>query len=86
MSAEKLTNEILDEKIATVRPRELRYIDPMKLAQWTIETAIQMVDGAVAFKTIDRAIKMGDLEAFHVGQKITVDPAKFLTWYKRHRK
>lgn len=87
MAAEKvLTDETVDAKIEAVRPRELRYIDPMRLAQWTLETACSMVDEAISEKTLMRAIEMGDLEAFKVGKKVTVDPVKFLTWYRRYRK
>lgn len=76
----------LDEKIESLRPKEIRFIDPMKMAQWTLETACQMVDGAISKKTLDRAISMGELEAFKAGREITVEPAKFLLWYRRFRK
>lgn len=86
MSAKVLTEEMIDQKLAQVRPVELRYIDPMRLAQWTLETACQMVDGAVSPKTIQRAIESGDLEGFKAGAKVTVEPARFLTWFRRFRK
>lgn len=81
-----LTEAMIDEKLNSMRPQEIRYIDPMKMAQWTIERACAMVDNAVGTKTIDRAITSGELEAYKVGKMITVEPHKFLLWYRRHLK
>lgn len=88
MGAEKniLTDEAIDKKLEELAPRYLAYVDPMKMAQWTLERCCQMVDEAISTKTIDRAISSGELEAFKVGRNVTVEPAKFLTWYRRHRK
>jgi RPA family protein len=80
------TEEMIDEKLNSLRPREVRYIDPMKLAQWTLDTACAMVDDAIGKQTIQRAIADGELEAFKVGKEVTVEPAKFLVWYRRYRK
>lgn len=86
MGAKILTDEMIDEKLASLRPQEIKFIDPMKMAQWTLERACAMVDNAVGEKSLLRAIDSGELEAFRAGLKITVEPAKFLTWYRRFRK
>jgi hypothetical protein len=56
------------------------------MAQWTLERACAMVDNAIGTKTLERAIAGGDLEAFKAGKFVTVEPQKFLTWYKRFKK
>jgi hypothetical protein len=81
-----LTEAMIDEKLNSMRPQEIRYIDPMKMAQWTIERACAMVDNAVGVRRVDDAIKCGELEAYRVGKFITVEPQKFLLWYRRHLK
>lgn len=86
MGAKHLTDEMVEEKLSAVRPKEIRMIDPMKMAEWTLETACAMVDNAVGTKTLERAISDGDLVATKVGKRVTVEPAKFLVWYRRFRK
>jgi hypothetical protein len=81
-----LTDQMIDEKINALRPRDLITIDPMKMAEWSIETACAMVDNAVGPKTVERAIIAEELSATKTGQRITVDPQKFLVWYRRNRK
>lgn len=81
-----LTEEMIDERLKTVRPQVLRYIDPMKMAAWKLETACEMVDNAVSEQSVLRAISSGDLEAIKTGKFITVEPAKFLVWYRRNKK
>lgn len=81
-----LTDEMIDEKLASMKPQEVRFIDPMKMAQWTLKRCCEMVDNAITGQTIMRAIVAGDLEGFKVGKKVTVEPAKFLVWYRRSRK
>lgn len=78
--------EELEKKIEAVKPREVRFIDPMKLAQWSLETCIAMVDHGVSAKTICRAIDNKELVAFQVGKLTTITPIDFLTWYKRNKK
>lgn len=81
-----LTEEMIDEKLAKAETKEIRFIDPYKLAQWTLETACAMVDHAISPKTIERAIISGEIQAFKVGKFLTVEPTKFLLWYRRHTK
>ena len=88
MGAEKkiLTEEMIDEKLKTLRPQQIRYVDPMKMAAWNLETAVEMVDGGCSEKTIERAIANGELDGIKAGKKVTVEPAKFMVWYRRHQK
>lgn len=81
-----LTEEMIDKKLEDLAPRHLAFIDPMKMAQWTLERACAMVDNAIGVKSLERAIADGSLEAFKAGKFVTVEPIKFLTWYKRHKK
>lgn len=81
-----LTDEAIDRKLDDLAPRYINYIDPMKMAQWTLERACAMVDDAVSAQTVMRAIDDAKLEAYRVGAKVTVEPAKFLLWYKSYRR
>ena len=81
-----LTDDAIDKKLDELAPRHIAYVDPMKMAQWTLERATAMVDHAIGVKTIERAVASGELEAFKVGKFTTVEPAKFLSWYRRHKK
>ena len=81
-----LTDEMIDEKLTSLRPKEIKFIDPMKMAQWCLSTCCEMVDNAVSEQTIMRAINAGDLESYKAGAKVTVEPAKFLVWYRRYKK
>jgi hypothetical protein len=81
-----LTEEMIDAKLAALGKQSISYIDPMKMAAWSLERACSMVDNTVSPKTLDRAIAEGELSAFKVGAKVSVLPTDFLTWYKRHKK
>jgi hypothetical protein len=83
---QRLTEEMIEEKLKVLRPREIRYIDPMRMAQWSLDTACAMVDDALSKQTLDRAIREGTLSAYKAGKEITVKPGEFLVWYERHRK
>ena len=80
-----LTEEMIDQRLAQMAPREIRYVDPMKMLMWTLDTAIEMVDGSVSKKTLQRAIESGDLNAFKAGKVLCVVPSDFLVWFKRFK-
>lgn len=81
-----LTEEMIEERMKKIiKPQELYYVDPYKLAHWKLETACAMVDDAISVKTIQRAIDDGKLEGYKAGKFVTVEPAKFLLWYRRFR-
>jgi hypothetical protein len=81
-----LTEEEIDRKLSELRPRQVVAIDPMRMAEWTLETCCAMVDDAISVRAIERAIAERDLDATKTGKRVTVEPAKFLVWYRRHRK
>ncbi len=81
-----LTEEMIDEKMAKLPPREIRFVDPMKMPFWKLDTACEMVDHAVAQKTIERAIADGKLNGFQFGKSTCVVPSEFLVWCKRFKK
>ena len=80
-----LTEEMIDEKLAKLPPREIRFVDPMKMPMWTLATAVEMVDHGVSKKTLERAIETGELAAFRPGSPTCVSPSDFLVWFKRFR-
>lgn len=83
--ARVLTEQMIDEKLVAVRPQEIKYIDPMKLAFWSLETAALMANDTISEKTISRAIRDGELTAYKAGKCLAVVPSDFLTWLKRSR-
>ena len=85
MTAASDLNKV-DELIESVKPKEVRFIDPMKMAEWPLELACEMVGGAISEKSIMRAIDAGELKAHKPGKKISVTPVDFLTWYRRFAK
>ena len=80
---EKQIPSDIDQKISELKPQEIRFVDPMKLAMWNTELAVEMVSGAVSKKTIQRAIIEGELKAFKAGREYAFVPMDFLTWFKR---
>lgn len=85
MAAEKriLTEEMIEQGLEAAKSREVRWIDPYKMAAWTIDFAIEMVCGAVGKTTIQRAITEGTLPAYKPGKEVCVVPSDFITWVKR---
>lgn len=81
-----LTEEMIEEKLSKLPPHTIRYVDPWKMAVWKLDTAVEMADGSVSKKTIERAIELRDLNGFQSGKFTTVVPAEFLIWLKRSRK
>jgi hypothetical protein len=81
-----LTEKLIDEKLAAAASREVRWIDPYKMAAWPLDLAIEMVGGGVGKKTIERAISAGDLAGYKPGKETCVLPADFVVWFKRFRK
>lgn len=81
-----LTEDDIDRKLAELGPRSISFIDPYKMAQWTLERCCAMVDNGVSTQTVMRAIDDGNLEAYKAGKFVTVEPQKFLTWFKRFKR
>jgi hypothetical protein len=81
-----LTVEMIDETLKRMSAQRVKYIDPMKLAEWTLETCCAMVDDAIVPKTIERAIANEEIPATKAGKRLTVEPAKFLLWYRKQKR
>lgn len=86
IEGKELTEEDIERKLAEFSKHNIAYVDPMKMAAWTLERACAMVDNAVSPKTIERAIADGSLSGFKAGAKVAVIPTDFLTWFKRFKK
>lgn len=81
-----LTEEMIEEKLRALTRSEISYIDPMKMALWSVDRAVAMADGTVSKDTIERANKKGDLKFYKAGKENAVIPSEFLLWLKRFQK